>query len=101
MRCGLAKLVVPIFVDNTFLGVAGGCGLLLEGGRVGAFLINKITGIDMAEAESLSDDIKIITKNKIRSIIAYIKNEIDWIIQDFVNQRTDSKKASREIKINL
>ena len=28
---GLVKIVIPIFIDDEFLGAAGGCGLLLEG----------------------------------------------------------------------
>jgi ligand-binding sensor protein len=31
---GLIKIAVPIFVDGTFIGTAGGCGLLPAGGEV-------------------------------------------------------------------
>ena len=40
---GLVKVVVPIFVYNEFLGVAGGCGLMLSDGEVDSYLINKTT----------------------------------------------------------
>ena len=43
---GLVKIVVPIFMDDTFLGAVGVCGLLLVGGEVDPFLIEKIVGID-------------------------------------------------------
>lgn len=84
---GLVKVVVPIFVDNEFLGVAGGCGLLLKGGEVDSFLINKTTGMDVGEIENLSDDIAIISIAKIESVIKYIEQELEWIKHDFRNQR--------------
>ena len=55
---GLVKFVVPIIVDDEFLGVAGGCGLMQKGSEVDSFLINKTTGIDVGEIENLSDDIR-------------------------------------------
>ena len=39
---GLFKLVVPIFIDNTFLGAVGACGMLLDDGEADSFLINKL-----------------------------------------------------------
>jgi ligand-binding sensor protein len=84
---GLAKVVVPIFVDDEFLGVAGGCGLLQKGSEVDSFLINKTTGIDVGEIENLSDDIAIILSVKLKSVIKYIEQELEWVKHDFRNQR--------------
>ena len=52
-----------------------------------SFLINKTTGIDVEEIESLSDDIAIISIAKIESVINYIEQELDWIKHDIKNQR--------------
>jgi ligand-binding sensor protein len=84
---GLAKVVVPIFVDDEFLGVAGGCGLLLNDGEVDSFLINKTTGIDVGEIEDLSDNITTISNAKLKSVIKYIQQELESIKHDFRNQR--------------
>jgi ligand-binding sensor protein len=84
---GLVKVVVPIFIDDEFLGVAGGCGLLLYGSEIDSFLINKTTAIDVGEIENLSDDIATIAIAKIESIIKYIEQELDWIKHDFRTQR--------------
>jgi ligand-binding sensor protein len=84
---GLAKVVVPIFVNDEFLGVAGGCGLLEKDGEVDSFLINKTTGIDVGEIENLSDDIATISNDKLKSVINYIEQELEWIIHDFSKQR--------------
>ncbi len=77
---GLIKLVVPMFVNNGFMGVVGGCGLLNEDGEVDTFLVHMTTDIDSEEIEGLADDITIITSNEIDSIIKYIKDQIDQIV---------------------
>jgi ligand-binding sensor protein len=59
---GMVKLVVPIFYKDTFLGIAGGCGRLLEEGAVDTFLVNKITEIDENEIEQLAEGIPILTE---------------------------------------
>ena len=89
MECdaGLVKVVVPIFVDGEFLGVASGCGLLLSNSEVDTFLINKTTGIDVGEIENLSNEIKIISDDKIELLIEYIQKEIAWIISNFENRQ--------------
>ena len=84
---GLVKAVVPIFVDDEFLGVAGGCGLLQKGSEVDSFLINKTIGIDVGEIENLSDDIATISSAKLNSVIKYIEQELEWLIHDFSKQR--------------
>lgn len=84
---GLVKMVVPIFIDDEFLGVAGGCGQLQDGGEVDTFLINKVTGIAMEEIECRSSDMKTITTDGIYSLVEYIEEEIAWIIHDFENRQ--------------
>ena len=84
---GLAKVVVPIFVDDEFLGVAGGCGLLQKGSEVDSFLINKTTGMHVGEIENLSDDIATISSAKLNSVIKYIEQALEWVEHDFTNQR--------------
>ena len=83
---GLVKAVVPIFVDDEFLGVAGGCGLLQQGSEVDSFLINKTTGIDIGEIENLSDDLAVISIAKLESVIKYIEQELEWMKHDSKNQ---------------
>ena len=84
---GLVKVVVPIFVVDEFLGVAGGCGLLQWGSEVDSFLITKTTGIDVGEIENLSEEIAVISFARIESVIKYIEQEIEWIKHNFRNQR--------------
>jgi ligand-binding sensor protein len=37
---GFLKLVVPVFVNDEFLGSIGACGLLLEDSEVDTFIVN-------------------------------------------------------------
>jgi ligand-binding sensor protein len=83
---GLVKMAVPIFVGDEFLGVAGGCGLLLINSLVDSFLIHKITGIDIENIDNLSKNIGIIAGAKLESVIKYIEEQIDWIKHDFEKQ---------------
>jgi ligand-binding sensor protein len=83
---GLVKIAVPIFVDDEFLGIAGGCGLLLDDGEMESFLVSKITGIDEKEIQGLSDDINRITTHEAESLIEYVQQQIDRIVSDFKKQ---------------
>lgn len=85
---GLVKCVVPIFVDEMFLGVASGCGLLPQSGEVEVYLIHKITDIDIKDIEILSRSINTIGQNKVNSIIDYTQQEIKRILQEFEQQST-------------
>jgi len=84
---GLVKVVVPIFVNDEFLGVAGGCGLLLKDSEVDTFLVNKATDIDAGEIENLSNDIATISMEQLKSVIRYIEEELEWIKHNYQNQR--------------
>ena len=84
---GLVKVVVPIFVDDEFLGVAGGCGLLLKDGEVDTFLVNKTTDIAAEEIEDLTNDIATISMEQLKSVVTYIEKELEWIKYNYKNQR--------------
>ena len=80
---GMMKLVVPIFINGDFLGVAGGCGCLEQNEDVETFMINKTTGINEEELISLSVDIPAMTREQAESHARFIQNEIDRIINAF------------------
>jgi ligand-binding sensor protein len=80
---GMLKLVVPIFVNGDFLGVAGGCGCLEKEEEIDMFMINKTTGINEEKLVELSEDIPVMTRDEAKSHANYIKNEIDRIIKAY------------------
>ena len=77
---GMVKMVVPIFVEDQFIGTAGGCGLLLEDGEVDSFAINKITDIDEAHIEKLSENIAVITAQASDAACKFWVEKIDALI---------------------
>ena len=84
---GLIKIAVPIFVGDEFIGTVGGCGKLIEDGEVDSFLINKITGIDEYQIESLSDDIKTISKEEALAITDYAWKQVNQFVKDYANRQ--------------
>ena len=82
---GLMKMVVPIFVNGEFMGVAGGCGYILANGEVDTFMINKTIGIADEKLKNLSDDIPVITPDQAQSHTGFIQNEVDQILNAYEN----------------
>ena len=80
---GILKIVVPIFVKDEFVGTAGGCGQLLAGGEVDAYMINKTTGIDEKEIAGLSDDIRSMSAETARECGGFVEQELKRIVQAF------------------
>ena len=80
---GLVKIVIPIFVNDTFLGAVGACGALLEDGEVESFLINKITDIDEEKAESLATDIGTLKRSDADELANFVQQKIDAIIAEY------------------
>jgi ligand-binding sensor protein len=83
---GLMKLVVPIFVDGEFLGVAGGCGYIAENGEVDLFMISKTTGIAEEKLMELSDEIPVMTPQQAESHTKFIQIEIEQILKEYENR---------------
>jgi ligand-binding sensor protein len=80
---GLMKFAVPIFVDDEFVGVAGGCGKLRGGGRVDAYLVHRTADLDEKIVDDLSFDIETITEESLESVINYVEKTVDEIIKEF------------------
>ncbi len=84
---GIVKIVVPVFVEDNFIGAVGACGKCLEEGEVDAFLVNKVTGIDEEKVESLARDIGYISSETIADLSAYVEEKIQHIIQQHETKR--------------
>ena len=83
---GMVKVVVPIFVNDEFVGAAGGCGLLTDDGEFDTFLVNKTT--DMAEDEmaALTDDLGSLSMNAARELAEFVEGEIRRIVEAYKNR---------------
>lgn len=77
---GFLKMIVPIFIDQEFIGAVGACGYLLDDGEVDDFMINRTTEIDEDTIASLSRDIPSISSEKAAALAELIQAEIHKII---------------------
>ena len=73
---GLMKFAVPIFVDDEFLGVAGGCGLLMDEEQVDAYLVHRTADMDEETAKNLSEDIEMIPNDRLSSVIDFLEKKV-------------------------
>ena len=77
---GMLKLVVPIILNDDYIGAVGACGFLLDDGEVDSFLVNKMTDINEDRVERLSEGIDSITTEKAEILAQYIVNQIAGIV---------------------
>ena len=80
---GMVKLVVPIMVNDQFVGAVSGCGLLLDDGKVDTFLVNKITGMDEDYVASLSEGIAALSMEQAKELGRFIQGEIEGIVAHY------------------
>jgi ligand-binding sensor protein len=80
---GLVKLVVPILVNDTYLGAVGACGLLLDDEAVDDFLIDKTTDLKEAEIQELCNGIPSISTPQAQALITFIQERLDRIIASY------------------
>ena len=84
---GIVKIVVPVFVADSFVGAVGACGKCLDEGEVDAFLVNKLTEIDEEKVESLAQDIEHISPETITQLTSFVEEKIQKIIQRYETRR--------------
>ncbi|MGA9538259.1 MAG: PocR ligand-binding domain-containing protein [Desulfobacterales bacterium] len=84
---GLVKIVVPIFMDDAFLGAVGACGLLLDEGEVDTFLIDKITGIDEETAQELAAGVGTISSAGAELLAEDVTRQIISIVTAYKNKQ--------------
>lgn len=73
---GLLKIAVPVYVKEKFLGTAGGCGRLPEGGEIETFLLERTLGLGKDEIADLCDGIETISGPQAEDMAAYIEQRI-------------------------
>ena len=91
---GLIKIAVPIFFEETFLGISGGCGLLPVDGEVESFMIEKLLGLSEQEVAGLCWDMGTMTEAQALEMIAFIEKRIQQFIGEMKN-RPISEQAKR------
>ncbi|MFH1985976.1 MAG: PocR ligand-binding domain-containing protein [Pseudomonadota bacterium] len=80
---GMLKIAVPVVVAGAFLGTAGGCGRLPEGGKVDTFIIQKTTGLDESAITALSGGLKPMTPSEALTVARYIEKRLGEIVTSY------------------
>jgi len=78
---GMIKLVVPIFLEDEFIGAVGACGMKFEDSEIDAFLVNKMTEIDEGKVESLSATVPSIAIEKAEELARYIQSRLEELLK--------------------
>lgn len=73
---GLVKFVVPIFVNDEFVGSVGGCGCVLEDSEVDEFYIGKLLKKEEGETEGLLTTVHNISQDKLEEAIRYVQKKV-------------------------
>jgi ligand-binding sensor protein len=80
---GMIKLVVPIFLNEEFVGAVGACGMKFADSEIDAFLVNKMAEIDEEKVENLSTTVLPIPREKTEELGRYILKRVDAILTEF------------------
>ena len=86
---GLMKFAVPIFVQDAFVGVAGGCGKLRGQGQVDTYLVHRTTDLEEDLVSDLSGDVETISESRLESVINYVENRVGEIIDEYCCMTVD------------
>jgi len=92
---GLVKIAVPIFVEGEFLGTAGGCGLLPEGGEVETFMIEKSMGLSEEKIAELCQGMGSMSEAQTEEMAAFIEDRLAKYVADALDDTDKSKSVSR------
>ena len=86
---GLMKFAVPIFIEDEFVGVAGGCGKLRGEGLVDTYLVHRTAGLDEKVIEDLSIDVETIDEDRLEAVVDYVEKKVKAVIAEFRAVNTD------------
>jgi len=76
---GLVKFLIPIFVENKFLGMVGGCGCVKEQSEIDAFYIGKM--LKKEDVSDLSGTVRSITQDNLLKAVEYVQNRINQALK--------------------
>jgi ligand-binding sensor protein len=71
---GLLKICTPLFINDEFVGIIGGCGRLPEGEEVESFIVHKATGVTLEKVEELAKEVPTITMEKAQEMATFLEN---------------------------
>lgn len=84
---GLVKICTPIFIDDHFVGVIGGCGRLMEDSEIDPFLIQITTGMETAQVEKHAASVPAISRQQANEMVAFLEKRVAAIVDAYQNAK--------------
>jgi ligand-binding sensor protein len=78
-RAGLIVICIPVWHEDTYLGLTGGCGLLHQEGQVDAMTVLNATELGISQIRELSRDIGRLLPQEIENLGQYLKRRFKGI----------------------
>jgi len=79
---GMVKIVIPVFVDDEFVGAVGGCGRLLPDSEIDESLIAMVSGLDEKDVSIMAKEVTGISDKEAEDLAEYLKNRIEDILKE-------------------
>jgi ligand-binding sensor protein len=74
---GFTKFVIPVFVNNEFVGMIGGCGCLSGNTELDSFYVSKLLKKEEEGIDDLLRSVHHITKDKLEEAINYVQGQVE------------------------
>lgn len=74
---GLTKFVIPVFADNEFVGMIGGCGCLSGDTEVDSFHMSKLLKKEEEEIKDLLNTVQHSSQERLKETIKYVQGQIE------------------------
>jgi len=78
---GFAKFAVPVFANDEFLGLAGGCGALLGDSEADTFYIGKALKKEEEDIKALIPTVQRFSQEKLEEAISYVQWQIEEVLR--------------------
>jgi len=78
---GMVKIVVPVFVEDEFVGAVGGCGRLLPDSEIDESYISKVSGLDEKDVSIMAKEVTGISDNEAQNLAEYLAKRIEDILK--------------------
>ena len=78
---GMLKICVPIYVDDMFVGIAGGCGMLADPAHLEPFHVSRAADIPEERVVELAAHIPLLPAEKAAAAAALIAERVAAVIQ--------------------
>ncbi|MBU1002571.1 MAG: PocR ligand-binding domain-containing protein [Proteobacteria bacterium] len=71
---GMLKICTPIFANDEFIGIIGGCGRVPEGEDVESYTVHKAINVPLDKVQALATDVPTISSQKVDDLKIFLED---------------------------